>query len=648
MGLLHFLLAALPLAVSAGPILARADNTTVDCAPNSSSGLKAECWAALGMDKYITEWMAANGTKANCDQLGFAQCFLQFNGYTGLTCNLITSDTCSPFQTNSPEKYYSNQQFYALWNIYTIYQFFNQYSQALSNGASLAGQTIDAIVAKVAPPVESPTSQTGLMKVLGSTLDIVSMFTGFVPGDSGIMVGFIRAGLGAAFGLSQKLGQTLGVTQTADDRFIQLGDIGSKLAGLVSDYQDNLLATVQEIQGNHTVFLAACQEGGFSQRVTTALTIQASELYRKLQLFVLSSALKANGIVSSRSTGVKVLDFAKTTDEISCEAFSEGGNCNQWWYDESGGNTYALHNPNDWENTHIDLTFAIYDNGWATLDEIFKVEDCAGKDPTFDASTLGFSCLASHSYCEWNYSSTPNEARGNGQFTNCENDGHWGYLCGSFQSGILVPESYLGPLLTTDGWTCKKLSSKSVSMAGNSSDTQWQFHPPYQQPDQPSPEREGFQRKIQGSCHCGKVRFWLSREKPLAAKYCHCKDCRVIHGAPFQWAAIFHKSDIEFENGARGLKFYNSSSKETEHHLPCKVSCAHCGSLIMDEGRNMALMFPTLLKLDGGSLRRNFEIQCHIFYPQRVVNIPDGKPKWTGLDGKSELMEEKKKEDEEE
>lgn len=31
--------------------------------------------------------------------------------------------------------------------------------------------------------------------------------------------------------------------------------------------------------------------------------------------------------------------------------------------------------------------------------------------------------------------------------------------------------------------------------------------------------------------------------------------------------------------------------------------------------------------------------RCHIFYPQRVVDIPDGKPKWTGLDKKSELMD---------
>ncbi|KAH8733749.1 hypothetical protein BGZ61DRAFT_514997 [Ilyonectria robusta] len=451
----QLLAASLPLAVSAGPITkavtARQD---VDCSSSSSTGLKAECWAALDMNKYITDWVAANGTDANCEALGFAQCFLQFNGFTGLTCNLITSDTCTPFQTNSPEKYDSQQQFYALWNIYTIYQFFNQYSQALSNGASLAGQTIDAIVAKVAPPVEAPASTSTLMKVLGSTLNVVSIFTGVVPGASGVAVGFIRSGLGAAFDLSGKLGETLGVTQTADDRFTQLGDIGSSLAGLVEDYQSNLLKTVQEIQGNHTLFLAAAGDGGFSQRVTTSLTIQSSQLYKQLQLFVLSTALKANGIISSRSTGVKVLEFAKETGDISCEAFSEGGNCNQWWFDEAAGSTYALHNPKDWENTHIDLTFAIVDNGWATLDQIFKIEDCAGKEPTFDTATLGITCMANHNWCEWNYSDTP---RADPQFTNCDNDGEWGTLCGSFQNGIKVPESYLGPMLKISGGTCKKL-----------------------------------------------------------------------------------------------------------------------------------------------------------------------------------------------
>ncbi|KAM0543615.1 hypothetical protein ACHAPJ_012202 [Fusarium lateritium] len=444
--------------VSAFPPLAKRNETVpdVDCSPSSPTGLKAECWKALEMDKYITEWIAANGTKANCEELGFAQCYLQFNGYTGLTCNLITSDTCPPFNTKDTEKYYSNQQFYALWNIYTVYQFFNQYSQALSDGSSLASQTIDSIVAKVAPPVEAVASTSGLMSVIGSTLNVVSMFTGLVPGAEGVAVGFIRSGLGAAFDLSGKLGQTLTATQTANSRFLQLGDVGASLAKLVEQYQKNLLDTVQEVQGNHTIFLAACQDGGFSQRVTTSLTIQASTLYRQLQLFILSNALKANGVVSSRSTGLNALEVAKNTDAISCDGLSEGGNCNQWWIDAEAGNTYSFHTPDDWQNNHVELTQAIHDNGWADLADVFKVEDCAGKEPEFDPKTLGVTCLATHNWCEWNYQDTPQASRTESQFKNCDNDEGWPTLCGSFQNGLQVPESYLGPLLLTDGLWCKR------------------------------------------------------------------------------------------------------------------------------------------------------------------------------------------------
>ena len=31
--------------------------------------------------------------------------------------------------------------------------------------------------------------------------------------------------------------------------------------------------------------------------------------------------------------------------------------------------------------------------------------------------------------------------------------------------------------------------------------------------------------------------------------------------------------------------------------------------------------------------------RCHMFYPKRVVDIPDGLPKWTGLNDQSELCE---------
>lgn len=52
---------------------------------------------------------------------------------------------------------------------------------------------------------------------------------------------------------------------------------------------------------------------------------------------------------------------------------------------------------------------------------------------------------------------------------------------------------------------------------------------------------EKFPVKWRGGCHCGRVKFQLSRERPLVSKYCHCTTCQRLHGAPFQWSTIFHK-----------------------------------------------------------------------------------------------------------
>lgn len=83
------------------------------------------------------------------------------------------------------------------------------------------------------------------------------------------------------------------------------------------------------------------------------------------------------------------------------------------------------------------------------------------------------------------------------------------------------------------------------SKQSHSSSEEWKFKPPYLVHDSP----DDFPAKHKASCHCGKVKYRLSREKPLAAKFCHCTTCQTIHGAPFQWAAIFQKEDIDFEDG---------------------------------------------------------------------------------------------------
>jgi hypothetical protein len=176
----------------------------------------------------------------------------------------------------------------------------------------------------------------------------------------------------------------------------------------------------------------------------------------------------------------------------------------------------------------------------------------------------------------------------------------------------------------------------------------WKQRAPYQI----HTPNDDFHTIWKGSCHCGKVRYQLSREKPLAAKYCHCTTCQRLHGAPFQWAAIFHKTDINFTNGHHDLAWYDPSECTIRHKLPCKVSCAFCRTPIMDEGRNMILLFPNLIEGiaansstnsgndDGKKARDVFRPDCHMFYSRRVVDIRDGLTKWDGLNDSSNRLDE--------
>jgi hypothetical protein len=153
--------------------------------------------------------------------------------------------------------------------------------------------------------------------------------------------------------------------------------------------------------------------------------------------------------------------------------------------------------------------------------------------------------------------------------------------------------------------------------------------------DYGSMDDPGFARRYHARCYCGSVRYEAGAD-PVDAKICHCRGCQVLHGAPMQWAAIFHKRDVRLTKGMEHLRFYNSELRLDKRVLPCKLRCSTCGTLIADEGRNMWLAFPSLF--DFGTPRlvpEAFKPSCHIFYAMRVVDVDDGLPKWSGHKGES-------------
>lgn len=60
---------------------------------------------------------------------------------------------------------------------------------------------------------------------------------------------------------------------------------------------------------------------------------------------------------------------------------------------------------------------------------------------------------------------------------------------------------------------------------------QWKHRPPYlvQSADEFGPVR------WHGKCQCGRVTYKVNRERPLNAKYCHCRGCQIMHGSPSLW-----------------------------------------------------------------------------------------------------------------
>lgn len=148
-------------------------------------------------------------------------------------------------------------------------------------------------------------------------------------------------------------------------------------------------------------------------------------------------------------------------------------------------------------------------------------------------------------------------------------------------------------------------------------------------PEYASLDDSTFIPKYRAACFCGRVQYEVSAE-PVDAKYCHCRACQTLHGAPMQWAAIFHKHHVRLTAGWEQLRFFNSELGLNDRILPCKVSCNQCGTPIADEGRRMWLAFPTLFDFGIGSAPASFRPSCHIFYGQRVTEIYDNLPKWSG------------------
>jgi len=78
----------------------------------------------------------------------------------------------------------------------------------------------------------------------------------------------------------------------------------------------------------------------------------------------------------------------------------------------------------------------------------------------------------------------------------------------------------------------------------------------------------GTESRLQGGCHCGRVRFTVYAAADIQAQQCNCSICRMsgyLH-------MIVAKRDFELLRGEHDLQTYRFNTGVAQH-----LFCSHCG-----------------------------------------------------------------------
>lgn len=130
--------------------------------------------------------------------------------------------------------------------------------------------------------------------------------------------------------------------------------------------------------------------------------------------------------------------------------------------------------------------------------------------------------------------------------------------------------------------------------------------------------------KLEGSCHCGAVRFRLETNTPYPYQRCYCTICRKTQGGGGYAVNIMGWADSLEVDGEENISVYNAVIDGVKSPLERRF-CKHCGSALwVYHDKWPDLVHPFACAIDTDLPKPDETVHMMVDFKASWVDIPNG------------------------
>ncbi|KAL8710170.1 MAG: hypothetical protein Q9220_005253 [cf. Caloplaca sp. 1 TL-2023] len=430
------------------------------------------CWEVLNVTGYMEDWVRFNEQKCDDEDMGFADCFLYLEVGAGVNCTAFTgrSQCSSPDSRTFSGRIHGAQTYYVAFNIWNLQNWFFTYYMAISGANGLTSDNIGTIARTLNLPLPKKFPILDLLAGLAFAFGLISPsgYAAALPKLGQKIDGLAAQAPGEyllrAIQNTPTLSRNMMDSGSLGDSDIQVAELSSDLARIVSQLENNVQNSLVQVMSNYTLFFSLVSSGFFSTQIENLNTI-TQNVTLSLNTYIVSQALQDDNVIITRALDTDINDLQANGSayqyDTGCpgHGYDEWGMCGTWWFDSTNRISYGLESKKAMLNNYTDPLESLFNQGITTPELLFMNSQlCADAAGSTQGNAPGTAlsqglwnteCISNMEICTWDTVNLGTEH----EFTDCKRESEFAMEeCGAGEDlvQVTVPASYIGPYLTSE------------------------------------------------------------------------------------------------------------------------------------------------------------------------------------------------------